>query len=146
MRNKERLRENCLKVENGVTKAKTKTTYILGELDNENYTRKPMKEIMYFDRSVARVIILSRFGMLECGRNFKGTLPEKCMQCNELDNENHRLNHCVRWKHANLYNEAEKVPFEDIFSNDVNTIKNVVDKIKRLWNVGNGNGSMRQQQ
>jgi hypothetical protein len=79
-------------------------------------------------RCIGRIIILSCFGTLECRINLKGKLPENCSQCHVVDNENHRLNYCVKWGYLNLYHQTEKVPFDDVYSDNLDKIKNVVEK------------------
>ena len=59
------------------------------------------------------------------------------------DDENHRLNYCPKWQDSNLHNCDEKVDFTDIFSNDLNTIRNITDHIEKIWNTHDTNGSMR---
>ena len=56
--------------------------------------------------------------MLECGKNFKGTMSERCSTCAVVDDENHRLNECFLWKETNRVNESHKVNFCDIYSSD----------------------------
>ena len=78
--------------------------------------------------------------MLECGKNFRGTLPDICTVCSQTDDENHRLNHCKRLEMVNLLNSQEKMNFEDIHSNDFETVKDVINKVAKVWNVKTGNG------
>ena len=78
--------------------------------------------------------------MLECGKNFCGTLPDICTVCCQTDDENHRLNHCKRLEMVNLLNSQEKMNFEDIHSNDFETVKDVINKVAKVWNVKTGNG------
>ena len=94
-------------------------------------------------KNEAKTLVISRFHMLECGRNFKGTLNEKCHTCDEIDNENHRINFCTRFSDVNNCYTQEKVDFNDIFSHDPLTIKNVTDMIDRIWNVKTAHGTMR---
>ena len=60
-RNKEQLLKSCFKTENGVAKKKTKTADIVDVLESEDYKRKPMDDILNFDRTSTKVIILARF-------------------------------------------------------------------------------------
>ena len=57
-----------------------------------------------------------------------------------LDNENHRLNSCPIFRHLNLCDEVEKVKFDDIYSDDLDVVKQITEKIRKVWNVSNGNG------
>ena len=90
----------------------------------------------------AKTIIISRFGMLECGRNFKMGISEICNSCHVLDDENHRLNDCSKYREYNGYNENEKSKFEDIFSNDIDTLRRIIPKIERVWDTRCAHGSM----
>ena len=85
---------------------------------------------------------MARFGMLECGKNFRGSLPELCLTCDQIDDENHRLNFCKKWEDNNLYMSADKVDFENIYGDDIETLKDIMEKIAKVWNVRTGNGGM----
>ena len=74
------------------TKVNTKTQKIHEQLTTQTYIREPIQEITKTNKTATRTLILARNGMLECGTNFKGTLPETCRYCNVTDNENHRMN------------------------------------------------------
>ena len=80
--------------------------------------------------------------MLECGKNFKGSLREVCQVCNVLDNENHRLNYCSKFRHINRCDSDEKIPFESIYSTDVATVKQTIEVIEKTWNTKNAHGTM----
>ena len=80
--------------------------------------------------------------MLECGKNFKGSLREICQVCNMLDNENHRLNYCSKFRLVNCYDSDEKVPFENIYSTDVATVKQAIKVIEKLWNTRSAHGTI----
>ena len=85
---------------------------------------------------------MSRYGMLECGCNFKGTLKENCDLCDCIDNENHRLNYCPKWKERNLYSNHTKLDFNDIYSNDANVLRDIITVIRKVWNTSNAHGTM----
>ena len=80
--------------------------------------------------------------MLECGRNYKGSMSEMCNQCNQVDDENHRLNHCIRFRKTNLYDSAEKEDFTKIFSHDTDILRDILPKIQTVWNTRNAHGTM----
>ena len=90
----------------------------------------------------AKLLILSRFCMLECGLNFKGTLPEICPVCNVTDDEQHRLNYCNRFRATNLFDSTEKVRFDDIYETDFAIVKKTLTSIKNVWNLKTGHGCM----
>ena len=80
--------------------------------------------------------------MLECGKNFRGSLKELCNECNIYDDENHRLNHCSKWKDTNLYNNDEKVDINLMYSNDINVLRQIISKIEGVWNIKTAHGTM----
>ena len=122
-------------------KIKSKTANILKQIETKNYERKANKEIIESNKLDARTIIMARYGMLLCGKNYKGTLKENCDQCNIIDNEDHRLNHCPKWDN-NFSNKQEKTDFNNIFSTNIEKIKKIIGKVQTVWNVKNGSGSM----
>ena len=140
--NKKRLKDDCHKTENGMTIAKTKTRHILGHINHPQYQRRPLPEILQLSKTETKALIIARFKMLECGKNFKGTVSETCLQCNTIDNEDHRLNYCSRWRNVNFYDNTEKVDFSLIYSENVIIIRDLLNKIGRVWNVANSNGTM----
>ena len=109
---------------------------------NQQYVREPEKEILQMTKKEAKTIIIARYGMLECGKNFKGTAQTICEMCNVLDDESHRLNNCIKWKERNLFDSDEKVNFNDVYSNDIRIVRNIIPLIQSLWNVKNAHGTM----
>ena len=98
---------------------------------------------MSLNKVDTKTIILARCGMLECGKNFKGTIPEICRKCGEEDSESHRLNRCVLWKHLNFSETAEQIDFGMIYDNDHEKLSPVIKSIQNVWEMRYGNGSMR---
>ena len=102
---KERVKQSILKINGSKlitqatsetpqgTKVKTKTRDIHNKLTSTPYSAKPMKEIVAGTKTQAKTIILARNGMLQCGKNFKGTMNEIC---SVIDDEEHRLNTCSK--------------------------------------------------
>ena len=82
--------------------------------------------------------------MLECGKNFKGSMPVLCTVCNVTDTEEHRINHCSRFEELNFCdrNIHEKVEFNTIYSDDLDTLRIIIGRINKLWNVKNGHGTI----
>ena len=80
--------------------------------------------------------------MLECGTNFKNTRSANCTMCKIRDNEDHRLNNCIRYRTVNNYDHCEKSNFNDVYSTDLNVLKNVIANIEKVWNTRNAHGSM----
>ena len=80
--------------------------------------------------------------MLECGKNYKGNKPEICSQCNVIDDENHRLNNCINFRDTNFYDSDTKVDFSKVFSNDIDTLREILPSIQRVWNTKTAHGTM----
>merc|ERR1712087_617429 len=106
------------------------------------YEQKPLQEIINREKQRTKTIILARNGMLECGKNFKGTVSEICPECNIVDNEEHRLNHCFKWREINNL-DGTKVEFTDIYSNDCHILDQIVTSIERVWELKYANGRMK---
>ena len=140
--NKKKLLDECYETKLGEKRAKTKTTFVLKRVNTENYERRAMEPIHKLNRYEAKMLILSRFHMLECGKNFKGTLPEICPTCSVTDDEQHRLNHCTRFERTNLCNSDEKLNFDDVYESDVDVVKKMLKSIEKVWNVKIGHGCM----
>ena len=90
-----------------------------------------------------KTVVIARYRMLECGQNFKGTLNEICDQCHSLDDENHRLNHCVKWKNINFHDSNVDAKYDDIFSDNLEILRNVIPSIEKVWNTRNAHGTMK---
>ena len=82
-KNSKRLNEECHKLENSILRRKT--TLIVNEISNRNYKRKPQKELLNATKQETKTIMIARYGMLECGKDFKGSLKKICEQCNKSD-------------------------------------------------------------
>ena len=95
--NRKRLLNECHKNEKGIQTPKTKTAHIIPELMTDTYKREPQEDIVQCTKHEWKSLIIARFGMLECGRNFKGSLNELCNQCHQIDDKNHRLNYCIKY-------------------------------------------------
>ena len=145
VKNKERLHRECHKMENAILVPKTKTKNIINKIMCSAYSRKPEGELMYMTKNETKTILIARYGMLECGSNFKGSLKPQCDQCHAIDDENHRLNYCTKWCNVNFCNVDGKMPFEDIFSSDTDVLRTMVQKICSVWNVTNAHGTMQSQ-
>ena len=138
------LTEQCYKKENGEKKEKTKTAHIINQISSHDYERNLRKEYTSLTRQETKTLIIARFHMLECGINFKGTLSSICNQCCTKDDENHRLNHCKRYQSINFYNETRKVDFTDVYSQDIDVLKQIIRNIEKVWNTKTSNGTMNQ--
>ena len=79
--------------------------------------------------------------MLECGTNFKGTIPELCTQCEITDNESHRLN---VYKNRPNVNTADITNFQNIYSNNDVTLTEIIKSLESVWEFCYANGKMKQ--
>ena len=71
-----------------------------------------------------------------------GTLSDNCLTCNTADSEEHRLNVCTKYLETNFLFENEKIPFDTVFSTNVELLRNIIERIGKVWNVKTGHGSM----
>ena len=134
--------KDCHKMENGQKRRKTKTAFIVDQIERPDYQRTPLKELLSCTKHETKTILMARYGMLECGKNYKGSLNVTCNECKEYDNEDHRMNHCVRYKSFNNHDDQTKVDFELVYNSNMEILKQIVPKIEQIWNVRNENGSM----
>ena len=139
--NKKKLTQGCKEKKENTEKIKPKTKYILDKIDE--YTGKPLAEVISSSRLQAKTLIIARSGMLECGKNFRATIPETCALCSKFDDENHRMNECPNWKHVNYINSSNKVDFQDVYSRDPQKLSSVVDRIQGVWELSLGKGFMK---
>ena len=80
--------------------------------------------------------------MLDCGANFQNDRSILCTTCKTRDNEDHRLNHCIKYRATNNYDCSQKINFDDVFSTDIDVLKKIIASKGRVWNVKNAHGSM----
>ena len=52
------------------------------------------------------------------------------------------LNYCTEWKDTNLLNSDITIDFQNVFSNDIVTLRVILPYIQKVWNVKNANGTM----
>ena len=141
-KNLERLKSDLYKRENGVETLKTKTKSILDKITKPQYTRKPEEELLYATKNETKTIIIARYGMLECGLNFKGKMDSNCPTCNVIDDESHRLNDCPKWNQNENQDLREQIDFNEIYSSEIEIIRPLLSKITTMWNTKCANGSM----
>ena len=140
--NRLKLKENCVSMTETGEKINKKTKHIYERI-KDKHTRKPLAEIIGKNKQRTRTIMLARHGMLECGFNYKGTIPEKCRTCNTIDDENHRLNDCPEWQERNNFREQTKCQFDNIFSDSQSTLDEICTKIENVWELRYAYGRMR---
>ena len=102
-----------------------------------------MKELMQRNKQKSKTIVLARSRMLECGKNFKGTMNEVCPECRKTDDEHHRLNECRQWKDTNYADKSTNVNFNDIFSDSDYVLDEIIEKIETVWETKYANGKMK---
>ena len=141
-KNIERLRTECHKPVNGVQTPKTKTASIIPKIDDEKYIRQPETSLIKTTKKETKTTMMARYGLLECGINYKGTHNEICDQCNCVDDENHRLNFCIKYETVNLYNNPVKVDYDDVYSDDIEKVRKVNAHIEKIWNTCTAQGTM----
>ena len=98
---------------------------------------------MKCNKHITKTLVIARFGMLECGQNFKGSISETCRTCQTVDDENHRLNHCTKLRSINYCDQVDKVDFANVFSNDLSTLKCIIEAIEQVWNTKTAHGTVR---
>ena len=140
IKNTKRLIDDCYKTADGTLTPKTKTAHILEKIKDPNYTRKAQNILLSCTKNETKSIIIARFGMLECGVNFKGTMSATCKTCKITDNENHRLNNCLTYRSDNV---PLSVKFDDIYSDDKSVVMKVLKRIELLWNTKTAHGTVR---
>ena len=83
-------------------------------------------------------------GMLDCGKNFKfkygGT---ECNLCKTVDDENHCINECFKFKGSNLYESDVKYDFHTIYSNEEESVLRTIEVVMSIWNLENGCNKMK---
>ena len=142
-KNRLKLLDSC--IQQGSEKIKTKTAYVYNKISNDANCHEILPEILLLNRVDTKTVIVARSGMLECGKNFKGTLPEICRECGEEDSESHRLNRCVIWRHLNYLETVNEVEFDDIYNSEKAKLSQIIPCIQRIWEIHNGNGTMKKQ-
>ena len=141
-KNGQKLIENCTSLNGQDVKIHTKTKHIYEKLTNNRYRGTPIETLVQGNKQKARTIFLAQNGMLECGRNMKGTIPEICPECNETDDEQHRLSSCKKWSNLNSSHDTN-VHFHDIYSEDEDTLNRVLSEISKIWETRFANGRMK---
>ena len=141
-KNGQKLIENCTSMNGQEVKIHTKTKHIYEKLTNDRYKGTPIETLVRGNKQKTRTIFLAQNGMLECGRNMKGTIPEICPECNETDDEQHRLSSCKKWSSLNNSHD-NNVHFHDIYSEDEDTLNRVLSEISKIWETRFANGRMK---
>ena len=59
------------------------------------------------------------------------------------DNENHRINECIKYSSINNHDHVEKFEFSIVFSDTVEKLQTAAQVINRIWDLANGKNTMR---
>ena len=140
-RNTQRLIDDCHKTVNGVSIPKTKTARILGRITDSKYERGMDKIASQLSRQQCKTLILAKYGMLDCGQNFKGNKNENCSLCGTIENEDHIINHCP--KYLSTRESLDQINFDDIYSDQIEVIKTIIPVLEMFWNTSSANGSLK---
>ena len=138
--NLNRLKDDLYKNDDNIKVAKTKTKSIVEIIADPHYSRRPDPAILKMTKSECKSTVISRYGMLECGCNMKGTMAPICSLCNVPDNEQHRLNDCPKWISLRA---PGQIDFSMVFSNNVEEIRPVLAGIEHLWDTKYASGTAR---
>ena len=65
-----------------------------------------------------------------------------CNPCICVDDENHRLNHCIKQRNINLYDQTEKVDYTEVYSDDLNMVQRVITFIEKVQDTRMSQGRM----
>ena len=92
------------------SKTKSKVAHLKEQLNGPNYVRKPDPFIIQNQSMIhARVLIMGSLGILQCAKNFAtqhGT--KQCKDCGVLDDGNHRVNFCIKYRSVNHCDKIAK--------------------------------------
>ena len=136
--------DECLNKKRGQDTYKTKTKSIVPLIEKPDFVRKPQNFMRENNKLIARAYIMARYGMLQCAANFScGYGTKTCRECDAIDDENHRINHCKLWYKNNLSLSDEKIDFTDVYSEDRNKSFKVIERVLMMWDLGNGKNAMR---
>ena len=87
---------------------------------------------------------MSEFHMLDCANNFKtGYRGVNCNTCQVLDDENHRINSCLKYHETNLVKSPIKIDFTFIHSENEETVERILYVVNRIWDLSNDKNVMK---
>ena len=123
---------------------KTKTKELIEKIEPDSYKRTPRMDILNKPRYLSKVQIISMFHMLKCAANFKNSFNNaNCDRCQAPDDENHRINNCVKFENINLYKSPLKIDFNYIYSDNEKAVERVLEAVCFLWDLRNGKNEMK---
>ena len=130
--NKQKLIESCIERQGNTERVKTKSKYIMDQINQDSYQHQPIPELIASSKLQTKTLIIARAGMLECGKNLKGTIPETCKRCHVLDDENHRMKECPDWHLSIEPEDLTQVDFQDIYCNDPQKLQTLMKHIQSV--------------
>ena len=139
--NKKVLLNMCYK-DRGVKKTKTK--YVIAKLEDQRYNRSEPRPIMTMNRLKTKAILMARSGMLECANNYKNKYKKGiCTNCQVKDDEIHRINNCILYRNTNNYDMQDKFDYNSVYSDNLEDMEIVANKILSIWDLANGKNTMK---
>ena len=138
--NRQKILDECEAKNRGEKKQKTKTRCIEPIINGEHYKRKPDVFLQTHQSLIhAKAYIMGKYGMLECSNNYSNKHGGKsCRECDAIDDESHRINHCRRFENINRRKSIEKINFDNIHCDDTEKVMNVVRCILSMWDLERG--------
>ena len=139
------MEESCEFRQRGETQLKTKTKFVKETIQKPGYVRKPDEFFNQYQTILhARALIMGRYGMLKCAKNYhNGHGTKLCPECKVLDDEPHRINDCIKWRSVNRYDSDMKIKYDDIFSSDRSKCVEVLKVIISVWDLESGRNEIR---
>ena len=114
-------------------------------LETQTYRQECTQNPLFqLPRNTVRIIMMARYGMLDCANNYHGKYGTKiCKECNAVDNEDHRINDCKRWRNINLSGKGYRIDFDAVYSDDADILRHVSKLLQSVWNLENCKNEMR---
>ena len=83
-----------------------------------------------------RAMIMGRYGMLDCRANHSmGYGSRECSPCMVMDDVDHRVNWCSKYKHTNLYESQTKIGMNMLHCDDVELIGPIIVRVLSMWDL-----------
>ena len=80
---------------------------------------------------------------MACANNYANKYGGKiCRECDTVDDESHRINHCEKYVNINRRANTEKINFDDIYCRNTEKVLNVVRAILSIWDLERGRNEM----
>ena len=109
---------------------KKKTIHVLEQIQAPSYERKP-SPVLRLNRGKARIILMARYKMLDCATNYSHSyLSKHCAACQNLDDENHRLNGCGKVVGSNGWTD-----FNEVYSEEMSILTKMAIEIANKWGI-----------